>query len=134
MLPRDSFFRNAPRVFDLDSRLRWEIIVNASDSVSLSYSRLLKTLETVSSLNLKDEDSEVQRSCASVDCWSIVDHTHALVQILKRFPRKQEGQLDSFLGQFQKTVFKMRNGRSHISQNINNITIKKTLKYIFFDF
>lgn len=126
MLPSSSFLRNAPRVVELKDRLEWEVIVNASDSISLSHKRLLETLTEILNSGVDASKVEEFRPYISLDCWSVVDNAHSLIQIVDRFPRKTDGLLDTFLRTHKSTVYTLRNKMRHIRQNIDNMSRLKS--------
>ena len=131
MLPDNSFLRNAPRVIDLQSRLQWEVLVNASDAMWLSYKRLKAKLRKVGD-SAELLVSERTRSAVSVDCWSIVDNAHAYLQIVRSLNLKKEGNHEALLKNFGATISKIRNGMDHIHQQISNMAHKKGGKYPLF--
>jgi hypothetical protein len=131
LLPDNSFLRNAPRVIDLRSRLQWEVLVNASDAMWLSYRRLkIKLRKAGDSTDLFV--SEKTRSATSVDCWSIVDNAHAYLQIVRSLNLKKGGNHEALLKNFGATISKIRNGMDHIHQQISNMAHKKGGKYPLF--
>lgn len=128
MLSPNSFIRNAPRIIAVESRLRWEVLVNSSDAITFCYSELKKLLNIVSSIRDLNE-AEYFRSMISVYCWTIIDHTHAIMQIFRILDRLPDGQLDTFVKTFGPAISDMRNGMDHIHQKIGNLAKKKTPGY-----
>lgn len=128
MLSDEAFLRNVPRVIDLESRLKWEVLVNASDAIAFAYSQLLSVLTVVSKL-ADYKDAEPYRRTVSVYCWTIIDQSHAIFQILRGFDRIQEGEIDTLLSTYGQVISNMRNGMDHIHQQINNISKKKDAGY-----
>ena len=131
MLPDKAFLRNAPRVIDLHSRLQWEVLVNASDAMWLSYRRLKVRLRKVG----ESADlivSEKTRSATSVDCWSIVDNAHAYLQIMRSLNLRKGGNHEALLNGYGPTISRIRNGMDHIHQQISNMAQKKGGKYPLF--
>ena len=128
MLSDQSFLRNVPRVIDLESRLQWEVLVNASDAISFAYSQLANVLRKISEFADLSE-AEPYRSLVSVYCWTIIDQTHAVFQILRGVDRIPNGATDTLLETFVPAISKMRNGMDHIHQNISNISKKKSAGY-----
>lgn len=131
MLPPDAFLRNAPRIVDLENRLIWEVVVNASDAVGHSHQRLLNALAKIVDSQAEGVVVEELKPEICVYCWSIIDHAHAFMQVVKGLPRKPAGLLDSFLNKFQESIYDMRNSIKHIKQNIRNISKKKSASPIY---
>jgi hypothetical protein len=122
MLPPESFLRNAPRAIDLKDRLAWEVIVNASDAIDLSYQRLFQTLTIINSSGAEASTVEMYRAHILLDCWSIIDNAHSVIQIVNRFPRINGGLLDTFLKSYKNSIYTLRNKIRHITQNIDNMS------------
>lgn len=128
MLSDNSFLRNVPRVIDLESRLQWEVLVNASDAIAFTYNQLTNILRQISELT-DHSGTDPYRSIVSVYCWTIIDQPHAIFQILRGVDKMPNGETDTLLQTFGPTVSDMRNGMDHIHQKISNISKKKSAGY-----
>lgn len=124
MLSEDAFMRNAPRVVELYSRLHWEVIVNATDSISLAYRRLVEAL----SPSIESTDFKLPgyvRISVATDCWTIVDQTHALLQVLGGFSKTNRAPVEPFIASYQPTISGLRNAMDHIHQRLRNMSSRK---------
>jgi hypothetical protein len=120
-----SFFRNAPRVISLEDRLKWEVIVNASDAISVSFERLTAHLSSIHDSGYDIKVIEELKSNIFLGCWSIVDHVHAFFQVSKRFQRPEGSSLAMFTKEFSDSIYRLRNKMDHLSSHIRNMAAKK---------
>lgn len=125
MLNSNSFFRNAPRIISLEDRLRWEVVVNASDAISVSFKRLAGNLDAIHNSGFDIKKLEEIKSDIFLDCWAIVDHVHAFLQVTKKFQRPEGSSLAMFTKEFSDSVYRLRNKMDHLSSHVKNIAAKK---------
>lgn len=124
MLAASSYLRSIPRALDLRERLALEVILNASDAISIAHERLLETLRNIDTQSSETFD-DMTRAKLGIDCWTIVDNAHALFQVVRKLPSGNAFSSHGLMDQYGRTVSAMRNGMDHIHQNINNLAGKK---------
>lgn len=124
MLPEDAFMRNAPRIVELYARLHWEVIVNATDSISLAHQRLLDALRP----SISTEEFKLPgfvRISVATDCWTIIDQTHALLQVLRGLPKQHRKPVDTLVETYQDVISGLRNAMDHVHQRLRNLSNRK---------
>lgn len=126
MLPDNAFLRNVPRILDVKQRLAFEVLLIASDAISIAFERLKVSLRCVAVAENR-MISDIDRTQIGMDCWTIVDNIHAFFQVAKTLDMKGLFQIEK-IGKYRLDVACMRNGMDHIHQNLGNLSRSKGVK------
>jgi hypothetical protein len=122
MITETSFFKNIPASITLEQRLIWEGAGWAIGAISWSFDRLKQAALQID-LDDKRSRSDLVREIFAC-CWSIIDQSHMLRELLKRSQPREDGPTDKFIKKIE-AVTLIRNAMDHLHKNIKNIANAK---------
>lgn len=120
MFDKDSFVARPPASFHARDRLCFEAIAYSANVVMVSIDNIQRITERhpVVPPNLQDfEYADKILLCSSL--WSVVDHTHMLITILKELHIK-DAAIESFISTYH-VATTMRNKMDHLHEGLNNM-------------
>jgi hypothetical protein len=128
MLPKNSFFKNIPKVIELEQRLVFEAAGWAIDTIFLSYEAMRATAATIKP---SSEHLELASHEIFTRAWAMIDQTHMLRSLLRRLSPPEESQTAMFIMNYE-AVTSLRNAMDHLHGNIKNLANKaKPLPPVF---
>lgn len=124
-LPETAYMRVLPFTVEKELSLRLEAIVFAADSIAAAYVRLVElSVMLASCAGEKSNRPGLNGTISSFQqAWSIVDHVHALRNLLPQIGVEIDGAM-SFVTDFESGTH-LRNRMDHLHENISNIAKSK---------
>lgn len=117
------FLMHPPQVLSPEQKVCLEGIGHSFLGIEISFQRLK---ENSSKFTKKtDSTTDLEHAVLFVDAWSMVDHGHALIQLISR---KKTGISSPLINQFieeNNAVGELRNSMDHLANNLKNISENK---------